>query len=157
MEKNNQRIAHTTWWVFAIIGAIIGLTNSDSSYDDTQPLVYAILGLANGAFIGWIFGYIIDRMKNSSIVRNISKKIEDDKENKNILENAKLSIAKYNDAKHRFKYLSSETLIHKYQTSNIDICDTMEQLALEEELVKRNILNHSPMHEKMEKINKFLK
>ena len=25
MEKNNQKIAHTTWWIFSIIGIIIGL------------------------------------------------------------------------------------------------------------------------------------
>ena len=79
------------------------------------------------------------------------------KENKTIIENAKSSLAKYNDARHRFQYLSNETLIHKYQTSDIDNCDNMEQLALEEELVKRNILNHSPMHEKMEKINNYFK
>lgn len=157
MEKNNQKIAHTTWWIFSIIGVIIGLINSDSSYRDSQPIAYAFLGLVNGALIGWFFGYIIDQIKNSSTVQHISKKIEEDKENKTIIENAKSSLAKYNDARHRFQYLSNETLIHKYQTSDIDNCDNMEQLALEEELVKRNVLNHSPMHEKMEKINNYFK
>lgn len=157
MDKTNQKIAHTTWWVFAIIGIIIGLINSDSSYRDSQPIAYAFIGLVNGALIGWVFGYIIDLAKNSSTVQNISKKIEEEKENKTIIENAKSSIAKYNDAKHRFQYLSSETLIQKYEVSNIENCDNMEQLALEEELVKRNILNHSPMHEKIEKINEYFK
>jgi len=33
----------------------------------------------------------------------------------------------------------------------------MQRLALEEELVKRGVLKHSPMHEKLEKIKEHFK
>lgn len=96
MEKNNQKIAHTTWWIFSIIGVIIGLINSDSSYRDSQPIAYAFMGLVNGALIGWVFGYVIDQIKNSSTVQNISKKMEEDKVNNQKLADLQYSINKKN-------------------------------------------------------------
>ena len=96
MEKNNQKIAHTTWWIFSIIGVIIGLINSDSSYRDSQPIAYAFMGLVNGALIGWVFGYVIDQIKNSSTVQNISKKMEEDKVGNQKLADLQYSINKKN-------------------------------------------------------------
>ena len=78
------------------IGVIIGLINSDSSYRDSQPIAYAFMGLVNGALIGWVFGYVIDQIKNSSTVQNISKKMEEDKVGNQKLADLQYSINKKN-------------------------------------------------------------
>lgn len=151
------KVASFTWWIFSLIGLFIGLANSDAQYVDSQPIVMGFVGIVNGALIGWLFGFIIDKIKDSRAVQNIFQKVEDTKKEKEILIQTNYSLNEYNDAKHRFQFLSDETLIEKYKSYvDVDVSD-MQRLALEEELVKRKIIKHSPMHEKIEKVMELLK
>ena len=72
--KTNKKISSYTWWIFAIIGFIIGLINSDSNYNDSHPIAMAFIGLVNGALLGWIFGYIIDKIKKHTKNGNLREK-----------------------------------------------------------------------------------
>jgi hypothetical protein len=51
------KVASYTWWIFSIIGLVIGLANSDARYKDSQPIAMGLVGIVNGAWIGWLFGY----------------------------------------------------------------------------------------------------
>lgn len=70
----------------------IGLANSDSQYVDSQPIVLGFVGIVNGALIGWLFGFIIDKTKDSSNVQSILQKIEDSKNEKEILKQTNYSV-----------------------------------------------------------------
>lgn len=63
---------------------------------------------------------------------------------------------KYTERKKTFKYLSNESLLEIHK----DVKNTlhpMEQLALEEILVEKNLIEFSPTHEKMQRIEKHFK
>lgn len=153
--KSNVRVANYTWWICGILGLFIGLAKADGRINGYGIMAFA--GIANGMFWGWLLGFIIDKIKDSSPVQNISQKIEEVKQEKEIVQQTKNSLNEYNDAKHRFQYLSEETLVEKYKSYVTDDITDMQRLALEEELVKRGKLSHSPMHEKLEKIKEHFK
>jgi hypothetical protein len=58
----------------------------------------------------------------------------------------------YNEAKSRFKYLSNDVLLNKYKEYQENKLEDMIRLALEEELVERKLITHSPMHNKLDAI-----
>lgn len=155
MESSKVKVAHYTWWICGILGLLIGLAKADGYINGYG--IMAFVGIVNGVIWGWLLGFIIDKIKDSTPVQNISQKIEEIKQEKELVQNTKNSINEYNDAKHRFQYLSDETLFEKFQSYVEDDISDVERLALEEELVKRGILTHSPMYEKLEKIKEYLK
>ncbi len=142
------------WLIFGIIGALINLTNADSSYKDSQPLGMALSGFFLGAILGFILSLIIDSIGNS---KKINESVSLYKEKKIFKENHIKSMSEYNEAKESFQYLSNETLLSKYDNYMKENTNDMTRLALEEELVKRKLIAYSPMHEKMENIKKNIK
>lgn len=147
---NKVKVVSYTWWICGIIGLMIGLAKADGRINTYGVMAFA--GIVNGVFWGWILGLIIDKIKDSAAVVTITKKIEEIKEEQEVIKQTKESLDEYNDSKHRFQFLSDETLITKYKEYEEQDKSDMIRLALEEELVKRGILSHSPMHEKLEKL-----
>lgn len=93
--------------------------------------------------------------KSKEIAKNVKTKIEQKKQENVLNENIKMSIREYQDYKNSFKYFSDNRLLNIYDQFQSGLKKSnMEQLALEEELVKRKLINHSPMHEKLYAINK---
>jgi len=142
------------WLVFGIIGSIINLINSDSSYRDSQPFPMALSGFFLGALLGFVISLIIDLLGNSKIIHQGIHEIKEKKELKTNLRN---SMNEYNEARESYQYLSNETLLSKYSSYIKDDANDMKRLALEEELVKRKLIEYSPMHEKLDKIKTNLK
>lgn len=93
--------------------------------------------------------------KSKEIAKNVKTKIEQKKQENVLNENIKMSIREYQDYKNSFQYFSDNRLLKIYDQFQSGLKKSnMEQLALEEELVKRKLINHSPMHEKLYAINK---
>ncbi|WP_186439165.1 hypothetical protein [Olleya sp. Hel_I_94] len=93
--------------------------------------------------------------KSKEIAKNVKTKIEQKKQENVLNENIKMSIREYQDSKNSFQYFSDNRLLNIYDQFQSGLKKSnMEQLALEEELVKRKLINHSPMHEKLYAINK---
>ena len=145
-NTDRTKVAHHSWWICGLLGLIIGLSSSN----DKGMMVF--IGVSNGLFWGWILGLIIDKVRESTTLKTIEDKIEEFKENQSVVEQTKISLAEYSDAKNRFQYLSNETLTEKFKSYVDQDKSDMTRLALEEELVRRGILDHSPMHEKLDKI-----
>lgn len=157
MEKEQKEIKtiNYTWWIAMIIGAIIGLANSDSRYVDSQPVVETIKGGVMGALFGALLGYIIDQIRKVPEVQNISEKIENKKNEIKLKNETKASLRSYENSSHHFQFLSDETLLSKYENIESGSLSAMDRLALEEELVKRKLINFSETHEKIEKISQL--
>ncbi|MCB0745808.1 MAG: hypothetical protein KDC67_18035, partial [Ignavibacteriae bacterium] len=86
---------------------------------------------------------------------NIKVKIEQKKQENELNESIKMNMREYQESKNSFQYFSDNKLLNIYeQFENGTKNSNMEQLALEEELVKRKLIDHSPMHEKLYAINK---
>lgn len=95
--------------------------------------------------------------KSKKVAKNIKGKIEQRKQENALNENIKMNMREYHDSKNSFQYFSDSRLLNIYDQFQNGIKNSnMEQLALEEELVKRKLLDHSPMHEKLYAINKEL-
>lgn len=156
---NNKKIKviRYAWWIFMIIGIIIGLANSDSRYRDSQPIAMALVGAINGALFGVLIGFLIDQVRKSTIVKKLAQSIEQNKVDSDINRSIQNSMNNYKDAAHRFQYLSNETLMEKFENEQVNEADNMERLALEEEMVKRRLIDYSPMHEKLEKLKDYFK
>jgi len=95
--------------------------------------------------------------KSKEIAKNVKVKIEQKKQENVLNESIKSNMREYQEAKNSFQYFSDDRLLNIYaQFQNGTKSSNMEQLALEEELVKRKMIDHSPMHEKLYAINKEL-
>jgi hypothetical protein len=154
-EQKEVKAISYTWWIAMIIGIIIGLTNSDSRYVDSQPIAEAFKWGLMGALFGSLLGYIIDQTRKSTVVQNISKTIENQKMDKELRSGVQNSMKNYQNSSHHFQFLSDETLLSKYQKNQSNMLTEMDRLALEEELVKRGLIKFSPTHEKIEKISEL--
>lgn len=75
-----MKVANHSWWIGAIIGAILTLTLIGGQAEDNPGMLITI-GLLSGAFCGWLIGLIIDKARGNS-----NKGILDSNEN-NIVEN----------------------------------------------------------------------
>ncbi|MBU2905106.1 hypothetical protein KO529_09950 [Arenibacter algicola] len=95
--------------------------------------------------------------KSKEITKNLKVKIEQNKQENILNESIQNNMREYQESKNSFQYFSDDGLLNIYeQYQNGTKSSNMEQLALEEELVKRKIIDHSPMHEKLYAINKEL-
>jgi len=93
--------------------------------------------------------------KSKEVTKNIKNKIEQKKQENALNEGIKMSMREYQDSKNSFQYFSDNKLLNIYEQFQSGTKNSnMEQLALEEELVKRKLMDHSPMHEKIYAINK---
>ena len=63
-------------------------------------------------------------------------------------------LVKYQEAKNSFKYFSDESLKSIYEEFKSSQTESMERLALEEIMVEKGLISHSPMHEKLHSIKK---
>jgi len=95
--------------------------------------------------------------KSKEIAKSVKVKIEQKKQENVLNESIKSNMREYQESKNSFQYFSDDRLLNIYaQFQNETKNSNMEQLALEEELVKRKMIDHSPMHEKLYAINKEL-
>lgn len=90
--------------------------------------------------------------KGEQVTKSISHQMKESIETKEAVKATKESTAIYGDAKNRFKYLSNDSLLAKYKEYQDSKEEDMIRLALEEELVERKLITHSPMHEKLDAI-----
>lgn len=159
MENNQKQIKviNYTWWLFMILGIIIGLAKSDSRYIYSAPSTYALIGASNGLVFGALIGYLIDQIRKSSVVQKVAKNIEEQKTERELNRNVQNSLNAYKDSVHSFQYLSNQTLLDKFQNEQQDKDDNMVRLALEEEMVKRGLIEYSPTHEKIDKLKDYFK
>lgn len=156
MEKEQKvKAISYTWWIVMIIGAIVGLANSDSRYVDSQPVVEAFKGGIMGALLGALIGYVIDQFINSNDGERRSEKNKNETLEQNLKNETRASLRNYQDSAHHFQFLSDETLMSKYQNPDSNNLTKMEGLALEEELVRRKLIKFSESHEKIEKFKEL--
>jgi uncharacterized membrane protein YraQ (UPF0718 family) len=95
--------------------------------------------------------------KSKEVAKNIKVKFEQKKQENELNKSIQSNMKEYQESKNSFQYFSDDRLLNIYnQFENGTKKSNMEQLALEEELVKRNLIDHSPMHEKLYAINKEL-
>ena len=95
--------------------------------------------------------------KSKEVAKNIKGKIERNKQENALNESIKINMREYQDSKNSFLYFSDSRLLNVYKQFQKGIKNSnMEQLALEEELVKRKLIDHSPLHENLYSINKEL-
>jgi predicted PurR-regulated permease PerM len=93
--------------------------------------------------------------KSKEVAKNLKDKFEQKKQENLLNENIKMSMREYQESKNSFQYFSDNKLLNIYEEfQNSTKHSNMEQLALEEELVKRKLIDFSPMHEKLYAINK---
>ncbi len=109
-----------------------------------------MMGLGFGLFV--FFLYIIDyaftgAKKTKEVIKEkVKERIQDNQTKKHM----KYNLHKYNQAKSSFQFFSDDKLISLFEESSKNQPnEDAEQLALEEELVKRGLIDHSPMHEKL--------
>lgn len=138
--------------IIAIIGGIllgvliVGIFKDYLPSDGIAPVFIALI-IFVGA-IGLMFALVETLSKKFyQVSRKIQEKTKERNQQKEFNENIKQNLAIYEESKNTFQYFSDEKLleIHNYS----DKISSMEQLALEEELIVRNLIDHSPMHEKL--------
>ena len=153
MDKKVSAIKYS-WWIGGILGFLISVI---ATSDSENFGMYVLIGIFSGCFWGLLIGVFIDSILESKFANAISNKIENIKEEKELSKITQKSIQEYNAAKHRFQYLSDETLGSKLKELRLIKGSEMQQLALEEEMVRRGLLSHSPMHEKLDIIKSYFK
>lgn len=93
--------------------------------------------------------------KSKEVAKKIKVKIEQRKENHELNKKIRTDISEYQELKNSFQYFSDNKLLNIYREIQDNKKNSnMEQLALEEELVKRKLITHSPMHEKLYYLDK---
>jgi DNA/RNA-binding domain of Phe-tRNA-synthetase-like protein len=93
--------------------------------------------------------------KSKKVAKNIKVKIEQKKQENELKSSIESNMREYQEFKNSFQFFSDERILNIYeQFLNGTKRSNMEQLALEEELVKRGLIDHSPTHEKLYAINK---
>ncbi|RTL59559.1 MAG: hypothetical protein EKK37_07265 [Sphingobacteriales bacterium] len=136
----------TVWGGFVAI-----VTNMDKETIDDLP-VWANMLIVLVVFIApfWLSKQIWN--KGEQLTNNLSIQIKETIETKRAVQETQQSIQEYHDAKNRFRYLSNEALLNKYKEYQETKQENMLRLALEEELVERKFITHSPMHDKLDAI-----
>ena len=85
-----------------------------------------------------------------------------DEKSKEIAENKKIKatlqkdLNQYQNSRNSFRYLSNDKFFEIYHSYLIEEKENLERLALEEELVERKLIAHSPMHEKLYHLKKLI-
>ena len=141
--------------IIGVICVILGLTLSGSIPERTAgffiinliSIIGVILIIGGGAEMLGLF---------KNIAKDKVQSIKEQREEKNEInyhvQQASRNNLKYEEAKRRFSFLSDYTLLEEY---SVDHQDKFVRLALEEELVKRKLIDHSPMHEKLYHLEKY--
>ena len=93
---------------------------------------------------------------SKKIIEENKTKSEQHRQTRRIANEANQHQKKYIEKKKTFKYLSNESLLEMFKDSK-NTLHPMEQLALEEILVEKNLIEFSPTHEKMQRIEKHFK
>lgn len=147
--------------ILIIIGVLIGIFFI-SLLKDVVPdegvtqlfLALLIIGICMTftLVVGEKFFEKVSEVKKSYIEEQNQKKEE--KEAVNIV---RRDIEIYQNAKNSFTYFSDDKLMALYNEmkSNTDT-NVLEQLAIEEVLVDRRLITHSPLHEKLYHFKKLL-
>jgi predicted PurR-regulated permease PerM len=132
-------------------GFVAIVTNMDKDTIDDLP-VWANMIIVLVVFIApfWLSKIIWN--KGEQLTNNISNQIKETVETKKVVQETQQSMQEYNEAKSRFKYLSNDVLLNKYKEYQENKLEDMIRLALEEELVERKLITHSPMHNKLDAI-----
>ncbi|GAA5027868.1 hypothetical protein GCM10011506_15790 [Marivirga lumbricoides] len=150
MKTDHNKLAKTSGIIFGMIGMIFGLVISDGK--DIGNWLF--VGIISGMFWGYLIGLVIQKIANSKLVKTALKKIDKIKVERHSRQDIKKKMVEFAHSKEKFKYLSDETLKEKYR--NKQVTSHISLLALEEELVNRDIIEYSPMHEKLDKIGTYL-
>ena len=140
-----------------VLGAMItGLLKDVLPTDGIAPVFIALIIF--GGSIMLVF-FVVESFseKSKKVAENIKIKVEQKRQENELNESIQTNMREYQESKNSFQYFSDDSLLNIYEqfqkgTKN----SNMEQLALEEELVKRKLIDHSPMHEKLYAINKEL-
>ncbi len=90
---------------------------------------------------------------SKNIIEKNKANSEQIRQTQRITKDAKFHQKQYEEKKKTFKYLSNEHLLEMYNKETATL-HPMVQLALEETLVERSLLEYSPTHEKMQRIEK---
>lgn len=139
-----------------IIAVLItaGIAGLISDMDFGVFTVFIAVGIFFGAFM--LSFVIIEKLFEGAnkTTKTIIGKVNEYNETTDLKRITRLEFEKYNKAKASFQYFSSDRLLNlyeQYQAKEIDF--SIEQLALEEEMVKRKLIDFSPMHEKLYYMN----
>ena len=140
-----------------VLGALIcSLFKDVLPEDGVAPLFIAMIIFIVSITLVFVVGEKLHE-KSIEVTENIKEMIEEKREEKELNEIIKNDAKIYQESKHSFQFFSNETLFSIYnEYLNGSKKSNFEQLALEEELVKRNLISHSPMHEKLYALNKDL-
>ena len=151
MKEWSELIGKAILYGLIWVGFVGIVTNMDDrTLDNIPTFMNAIIML-----VVFISPYFIGKIlwsKGTEAIHKVSNQINEYKETQELVNSTKLSLSEYQDAKSRIKYISDELLLEKYNVYLESNSEDMNRLALEEELVDRKFLSHSPMHEKLERI-----
>ncbi|WP_417198149.1 hypothetical protein [Bizionia sp.] len=136
----------------AIVTSIIAGAIGGSAIFDGFLGVVVGLGLIVG--LTFLFYNIFDNLfKNAKKgVETAKIKSEIRKENQRLTQELHINEQKYQSAKNSYRYFSDEKIAELLKVE--DNTNPFERLALEETGVERGIIDHSPMHEKLNNIQK---
>lgn len=138
----------------ALGALIVGLLQNILPTDGVAPLIIALLIFLTSFMLVFFIVEIFSE-KSKKVTENIKVKIKQKKQEDRLNKNIKMNIREYQESKNSFQYFSDNKLLNIYEQFENDLKNSnMEQLALEEELVKRKLIDYSPLHEKIYAINK---
>jgi len=127
-----------------------GVANLISDIDFGEFVIIIAIGIFFGAFfLSW---FIIEKLFESAknTTSTIIEKVNEQKEMNELKHASNSELRKYKEAKTNFQYFSNDRLLNLYELYQTkEINSDIEQLALGEELVKRKLIEYSPMHEKL--------
>jgi len=125
--------------------------------DGAAPLfIFIIIISVVVALTFYVTDSASNKLKDISEKNKLKSKVRADQ--KELEENMRSNIEEYKEFKNSFQYFSDDSLKRIYQKYlNGEKNSDLEQLALEEEMVKRKLLKYSPMHEKLYHLKKILK
>lgn len=84
----------------------------------------------------------------------IKNKMTEQRETKQMVNQTQKDLQDYQSFKHSYSLCSNNFLINSYSQLKESNTENMETLAVEEEMVKRGLIDYSPMHEKLLMIKK---
>lgn len=136
------------YFISLILAIIFGVVaNSTSSGAKTNGHYQGIIMVSIIVF--FILVWLIGKIMNSNYVNEQKETIETNRKIKSDLSN-------YQETKNSFTYFSDKKLLELLTEYKNEKIENLERLALEEELVKRKLIESSDMHEKLFNIKRNL-
>ena len=140
--KEKQKIA----LVIAIIAIVLMLiAEPPRKFSFSTILGMLVFGSVCYGVAFFLVGLFYSTKKGEDLINSRQEK----KEIEEIKNQTRQNIITHKEAKSSFSYFSDERLLNLYDISIKSGKEDMERLALEEVLVERKLISHSPMHEKM--------